>query len=113
MIQQPNGWSVNVQQAILAEMVGMWILVMLYGVQQDQTAGVDITAKTYVGDIFINRGLKSGLAVVLLSLVLMLAAQIGNSKWPAYLGFLILMSTLLYEGAVASKVFEQLLGAQK
>lgn len=113
MIEQPKGWSVNVQQAILAEMVAMWILVMLYGIQQDQNSGVDITAKTYVGDIFINRGLKSGLAIVLLAIVLMLAAQIGNTRWPAYLGFMILMSTLLYEGAVASKVFEQLIGAQK
>lgn len=100
--------TINVRSAILAEMLAMWIGGMLVQWDADNKTG-KTSAPTYVGDLFIHRGLNSGLWVLVLGVVLLGWAEVFHTGLPAKVGFMIAASTLLYEGVKISGAFEKLI----
>jgi hypothetical protein len=102
--------TINVRAAILAEMMAIWVGVLLVQWDMDNRAG-KTSDQHYVGDLLIKRGFKSGVWILVLAVILLAWAEIGRSALPAQVGFVITSSTLLYEGVKISGAFENLIAS--
>jgi hypothetical protein len=101
----------NTRLAIFLEMFILWSGGMLVQYQGDLASGKDTHARTYMGDLFIGRGLQSGVWIVVLGGVLLAASELTDSDLVAKFGFMIVASTLMVEFVYVSAGLQSLMHA--
>lgn len=91
----------NSKIAVTAEMLGLWVSTMLlYHAKHPEVP---------FSDLLTGVGVDSALAVVVLWVLLILPLDISpGADWPPALGFVIIASSLAYQGGAVATAFNQL-----
>ena len=91
----------NTTAAVGIEMAALFGGTMLIHVQRNRD-------RLLVDELAIT-GVRAGIAVLLLTVVLLIPVDIWDAEWPAYAGGVILLSSLIYEAGMLNNALDALL----
>ncbi len=96
---------VSTKSLILLEMTLLFIGTVMVRYDNDKRKGR--TSDHYWPDLLVW-SLRPGLAVIIVASGLIITADVTNQRWPAFLGLMIVSSTLMVEGLQVSEVINSL-----
>lgn len=95
----------STKSLILLEMTLLFIGTVMVRYDNDKRKGR--TSDHYWPDLLVW-SLRPGLAVIIVASGLIITADVTNQRWPAFLGLMIVSSTLMVEGLQVSEVINSL-----